>query len=158
MNGTVNCEGISIGGIPDGEDLKALAARGVRTIVDVREVVEAGEDGLAKAAEALGLKYLAAPVSKTSVDVRQIDRFREVVGSAANAPVHVFSTCGRRPAGVLCFLACARDGESVLEVFHRAKTYGCSIDKETGLKKFILDFYSSHRGDMLNNHFQHQPA
>ena len=107
-------------------------------------------------ARALGLNYLSIPISKRRVEIGQIDKFKEAVGNASNAPVYAFSRGGKRPVGVLCFLACAGLGESVLEVFHKAKTYGRAIDKEFALKKFILDFYSSRRGDMLNNHFKHQ--
>jgi len=158
MNGTVNCEGVSVGGVPHDEALRSLREQGIRTLVDAREPDEAAGDALEDEARALGLKYLRAPISRKRVDVHQIDTFRSLVADAANAPVYAFSSGGKRPAGVLCFLACARMGESVLEVFHKAQACGCSIDKEFALKHFILDFYSSHRGDMLNNHFQHHPA
>lgn len=158
MDSGITCEGVRVGGVPDGEALKALAGLGVKTLVDVREPGEGSGEALEAMARECGLAYLRMPISRKRVDVRQIDQFRDCVSNPANGPVYAFSTGGKRPAGVLCFLACARMGDSVLEVFHKAKQYGLAIDKEIGLKKFILDFYSSHRGDMLNNHFQHHPV
>lgn len=154
MDECTTCEGISVGGVPSDEGLKKLAESGVKTLLDAREEGEGGEDIGGKARE-LGLAYIRVPISRRKVDVAQIDRFRMAIADSAGGRIHAFSSGGKRPAGVLCFLACARMGDSVIEVFHKAKTCGCSIDKEFALKQFILDFYSSHRGDMLNNHFQH---
>lgn len=158
MESTITCEGVRIGGVPEEETLKNLASLGIKTLLDVREPGEGTDGEIEAKARELGLKYLHIPISKKRVDIGQIDQFKEAVTNPGNAPIYAFSAGGKRPAGVLCFLACARMGESVLEVFHKAKNYGCSIDKEFALKKFILDFYSSHRGDMLNNHFHHHPA
>jgi len=154
MDECTTCEGIGIGGVPSEEGLKQLVARGVKTLLDAREAGEGGGDISARARE-LGLNYIRVPISRRRVNVGQIDLFRQAVSDPANGKIHAFSAGGKRPAGVLCFLACARMGDSVIEVFHKAKTCGCAIDKEFALKKFILDFYSSHRGDMLNNYFQH---
>jgi len=155
MDSGITCEGVRVGGVPDGEALRELVRLGVKTLVDVRESGEGADEALEAMAVGLGLAYARMPISRRRVEVRQIDAFRDCISNPANAPVYAFSTGGKRPAGVLCFLACARMGDSVLEVFHKAKQYGLAIDKELGLKNFILDFYSSHRGDMLNNHFQH---
>ena len=158
MDGTITCEGVRIGGVPKDADLSALAEQGVKTLVDVRETDEAASDGLEAKAKTLGLRYLHVPISKRRVDIGQIDTFKAAIADAGKGHVYAFSSSGKRPAGILCFLACAREGDSVIEVFHKAKNCGCPIDKEFALKKFILDFYSSHRGDMLNNHFHHQPV
>jgi uncharacterized protein (TIGR01244 family) len=147
------CEGIGIGGVPSDEGLKRLVESGVKTLLDAREAWEGGADLEAKAS-ALGLRYIHAPISRSSVELDQIDRFKQAVSDPANGKVYAFSSAGARPAGALCFLACAETGDSIIEVFHKAKNCGCPIDKEFALKKFILDFYSSHRGDMLNNYFQ----
>lgn len=154
MDDCITCEGIGIGGVPNEEGLKALKANGVGTLLDTREDGEGGPD-VADMARELGFRYLRAPISKRRVDVDQIEFFKKAVSESGGRKVYAFSSSGKRPAGVLCFLACARVGDSVIEVFRRAKNCGCAIDKEFALKKFILDFYSSHRGDMLNNHFQH---
>ncbi|GFK94465.1 hypothetical protein NNJEOMEG_02310 [Fundidesulfovibrio magnetotacticus] len=162
MDGFITCEGVRVGGVPDGKALEQLAAQGVRTLVDAREEGEASGEDVAALAAGLGMTCLRMPISRRRVDVAQIERFRDCVQNPANAPVYAFSKGGKRPAGVLCFLACARMGDSVIEVFRRAKQYGLELERERGLKRFILDFYSSHRGDMLNNHFQkhfqHHPA
>lgn len=154
MDESTTCEGVGIGGVPSEDGLRKLAESGVKTLLDAREEGEGGSD-IADKARQLGLKYIRAPISRRRVDVDQIDRFKAAVSDASNGKIHAFSSGGKRPAGVLCFLACARMGDSVIEVFHKAKKCGCAIDKEFALKKFILDFYSSHRGDILNNHFQH---
>ncbi len=154
MDGYTSCEGIGVGGLPSAEDLKDLVGMGVKTLLDAREEGE-GDASLGALAQSLGMRYLRVPISRRRVDLGQIEQFRQAISDPANGKIHAFSSGGKRPAGVLCFLACARMGDSVIEVFHKAKKCGCSIDKEFALKKFILDFYSSHRGDMLNNYFQH---
>lgn len=154
MDGSIMCEGIGIGGVPNKESLKQLQEEGVGTLLDAREDGEGGPE-VSEMARELGLRYVRVPISRRRVDLGQVESFRKEVSDPANGKVYAFSGGGKRPAGVLCFLACARMGDSVIEVFHKAKKYGCAIDREFALKKFILDFYSSHRGDMLNNHFQH---
>lgn len=154
MDECTTCEGIGIGGVPSDEGLKQLVTEGVKTLLDAREEGE-GSDAIGDKARELGLRYIRVPISRRRVDLDQIDQFRKATSDPANGKMHAFSSGGKRPAGVLCFLACARMGDSVIEVFHKAKKCGCAIDKEFALKKFILDFYSSHRGDMLNNYFQH---
>lgn len=149
-----DCDGIGIGGVPGWDDLSRLHAEGVRTLIDVREGGEQGPDLAARAGE-MGFRYLRAPISRSKVNVEQIDRLRRAIADSDGGKVYAFSTGGKRAMGALCFLACARVGDSVIEVFHRARKFGLAIEKESALKKFILDFYSSHRGDMLNNHFQH---
>ncbi len=156
MNGCITCEDVVIGGVPSEDELSRLKRTGITTLVDVREDTRAGKD-VSRAAEALGLRYVSAPISREFVDVGQIDRFKQAVAGTRAETVYAFSTGGRRPLGALCFLSCAETGDSVIEVFQKAKEHGLSIDHEDGLKKFILDFYSSHRGDMLNNYFQHHP-
>lgn len=161
MQAVVTCEGVRIGGAPTAEHLAELRAQGVKTLVDVREQDEGASPSAARLramAEPLGFVYRNIPISKRRVDIAQIDAFKLAIRDPNNAPVYAFSQTGRRPAGVLCFLYCAKMGDSVLEVFRKAKGYGLAIDKELALKQFILDFYSSHRGDMLNNYFRHHPV
>lgn len=154
MGKSITCEGIMVGGVPDWDEAMRLHREGVRTLVDVREEVEQGPD-VAKLAGEVGMRYLRVPISRRKVDVEQIDRFRKAVSGSDGGKVYAFSSGGKRAMGAVCFLACAKVGDSVIEVFHKAQKLGLAIEKESALKKFILDFYSSHRGDMLNNHFQH---
>jgi len=154
MGECITCEGIGIGGVPSWDDLMKLHRDGVRTLIDVREDGEHGSD-TAKLAGEMGMRYLRAPISRRKVDVEQVERFRRAVSQSDGGKVYAFSTTGKRAMGAVCFLACAKMGDSVIEVFHKAKKFGLAIEKESALKKFILDFYSSHRGDMLNNYFQH---
>lgn len=158
MDRIMTCEGIGISGVPDDEGLRELAAKGVKTLVDTREGAEpGGADMMAKAAEH-GLDYVRIPISKKRLDKEQIERFRRTVLDADRAPVHIFSTGGKRPMGILCFLACAGRGESIFEVFRKAKSCGCSIDKEYALKNYIFDFYRANWPEIQLNYYSRQPG
>ena len=108
MDDSISCEGIRIGGVPKEQALETLAAQGIKTLVDVREPSEGAYKELEAKARELGLTYLHIPISKKRVDISQIDSFRDAVTNSGNAPIYAFSAGGKRPAGVLCFLACAR--------------------------------------------------
>lgn len=159
MDKIMTCEGIGISGVPDDAGLRELAATGVKTLVDTREAAElAGPDIAAKAA-ALGLGYVHIPISKKNLDKEQIERFRATVLEEKNAPVHAFSTAGKRPMGILCFLACASKGSSIIEIFRKAKQCGCCINKEYALKNYIYDFYRKNWPEIYENQFrQPRPA
>jgi uncharacterized protein (TIGR01244 family) len=157
MDQIMTCEGIGISGVPDDEGLRQLAAKGVRTLVDTRETAELAGAGMAAKATALGLGYVHIPISHKSLDKGQVERFRQVVLEAKNAPVHAFSTAGKRPLGILCFLACASTGESIIEIFRKAKKCGCCINKEYALKNYIYDFYRTNWPEILENHYR-QPG
>ena len=115
-------------------------------------------DVAARAAE-LGLAYVHIPISRKSLDREQIERFHAAVLAAGNAPVHAFSTAGKRPLGVLCFLACASKGDSIIEIFRKAKKCGCCINKEYALRNYVFDFYRKNWPEILENQFrQPRPA
>ncbi len=87
-------ENISFGGQPTLEDIKALAAKGVKTIINTRLP---GEDHgeltpeRAKAeSEALGMTYLHLPVStKEFSDESVAEVSRALSGAAADGPAFI---------------------------------------------------------------------
>lgn len=149
------CEGVGVSAVPDDAMLRRLAEAGVKTLVDTREASEISDQEVARKAGALGLAYVHLPISKSRVDDAQIEGFRRLAHDPGRLPLHAFSTGGRRPAGVLCFLACSRNGDSIIEIFRRARNHGCGIDQESALKKYIYAFYRQNWPDILDNFYKH---
>lgn len=87
------------GSQPEGTDYAALAAIGVKTIVDLQNDGDRSEPA---AAQRAGLKFLSVPMSSTSVpSTAQIDQFLRIVNDPVNQPVYVHCKGGRHRTGTL---------------------------------------------------------
>ena len=75
--------GLYAGGQPSPEDLAALVARGVRTIINLRAPSEAVEYDEAGHADQLGLRYISIPVAgPADVTAETAARFSHELGEA----------------------------------------------------------------------------
>lgn len=94
---------------PSEEDLRALAAAGVRAVLDLRRAGE-GEQALppeaeAKAARRSGLEYENLPIPADRLEDAMIDEFRDAVAALPH-PVFVHCASGKR-SGVLALIDAA---------------------------------------------------
>jgi len=87
------------GGRPKPEDLKALAALGVTTIIDLTDNSREYEQ---PAVEAAGLKYVNIPmVDKSYPSLEQVNEFMKVVNDPSTGKFFVHCAGGRHRTGVV---------------------------------------------------------
>lgn len=87
------------GGRPKEADLKALAAMGVKTIIDLTDNSREYEQ---PAAEAAGLRYINIPmVDKSYPSMAQMDEFLKVVNDPETGKFFVHCAGGRHRTGVV---------------------------------------------------------
>lgn len=87
------------GGRPKDEDLKTLAAMGIKTIIDLTDNSREYEQ---PAAEAAGLRYINIPmVDKSYPSIDQINEFLKVVDDPATGKFFVHCAGGRHRTGVV---------------------------------------------------------
>ncbi|MEW6732399.1 MAG: tyrosine-protein phosphatase [Acidobacteriota bacterium] len=87
------------GAQPDEEDFRALAALGIKTVINLREE---GKDFEAQAVSAAGMRYIHMPMSDSKLppDERAAE-FLKIVNDPANGPVFVHCAGGRHRTGVM---------------------------------------------------------
>ena len=87
------------GARPKDEDLKALAAMGVKTVIDLTDNSREYEQ---PAVEAAGLRYINIPmVDKSYPDMAQINEFLKVVDDPSTGKFFVHCAGGRHRTGVV---------------------------------------------------------
>jgi protein tyrosine/serine phosphatase len=87
------------GARPKDQDLKALAAMGVKTIIDLTDNSREYEQ---PAVEAAGLRYINIPmVDKSTPSMAQVDEFMKVVNDPETGEFFVHCAGGRHRTGVV---------------------------------------------------------
>jgi protein tyrosine/serine phosphatase len=115
------------GAQPKQEDYQALAALGIKTIIDLREDPEAYEK---PSAESLGMRYVNIPVvDKEAPQEAQIAEFLKLASDPATGKFYVHCAGGRHRTGIM-------------GAVYRFNFYGWNYDQVYAeMKQF--DFYSS---------------
>jgi len=121
--------GVSAAGALDRGDIEALAAAGVRTIVNNRpDGEDRGQLPAAEArriAEGVGIAYHHIPVTAASLSRADVDRFAAVLASAPT-PIVAHCRSGTRSA-LLWALARLRDGADPSTLVAEAARHGIDI-------------------------------
>ena len=87
------------GAQPQGDDFRALASIGVKTVIDLAAEGDPAEDAHAKAA---GMKFVRIPMTvHIAPTPAQISQFLTLVNDPANQPVYVHCIGGRHRTGVM---------------------------------------------------------
>jgi hypothetical protein len=91
---------ITIGAVPSQEDLEQLKELGYATLIDLRDEQERFGGAVAKAAESLGLHYLALPITREG-DLTLRSFIVDAINSGELAPI-VRELAGRFPGLARC--------------------------------------------------------
>ncbi|EED37656.1 MULTISPECIES: fused DSP-PTPase phosphatase/NAD kinase-like protein [Stenotrophomonas] len=93
--------GLYAGGQPSGTQLRALAAQGVRTVIDLRQPDEDRGFDEAGVAESLGLRYVRIPVAGADgLDAANLRAVHQALQQSAG-PVLLHCASGNRAGAVL---------------------------------------------------------
>src|SRR3989304_5097128 len=119
---------ISAGGQPTEDDLAALKAQGVKTIINLRRPGEQNQpldpQAEGQVAAGLGLAYVHIPVDPKNLDPKQADAVAAAIKAAASGGVYVHCAAGGR-ACTHALLSKAKDaGHSADHVFSQADQLG----------------------------------
>jgi adenylylsulfate kinase len=136
---------ITIGTVPDPQDLEQLWEIGYRTLVDVRSEDEKFGGFVERRARTLGLNYLSVPIDRSRMDFDDLVRFYRLVYDRGNAPAYVFSRFGKKPAAFLVLPEVLARHEPVLSVSRRASQLGFDLQGDLCLQSFLVELFNGNR-------------
>lgn len=106
--------GMFSAGQPDSDGIAAAAAAGVRTVINLRPVDEAGAAGVAEraAVAAAGMHYVTLPIAGAAdLDRTRVDTFARVLAAAqADGPVLIHCASGNRVGALVALQRAWIDG------------------------------------------------
>jgi uncharacterized protein (TIGR01244 family) len=141
-------ERVTIGGVPDREDLDQLKDLGYKTLIDLREETEKFGGLAKKTAEELGLKFIEIPIYRSGIKIEDVKKFYESVYARGSAPIYAFSRFGRKPlAFLLIFDGAARHEKGLVhKVIRKASEFGINLEGDIVLQEFLIELLAS--GDL----------
>ena len=101
FNASMPLPWLIVSGQPSEEQLSALRAAGLRTVIDVRDPMEPRGFDEAEAGEALGLKYVNVPVVSGAVHDGTMDRLLAAMRDARGTPTLLHCNSANRTGGPL---------------------------------------------------------
>ena len=129
------------GGQPHAQDYAALAAAGIKTIVNLTsDDAQPDEKALAEAA---GMKYFQIPMTTHQVPTpAQVAAFLGIVDDKADQPVYVHCVGGRHRTGVMTAIyRMTNDKWSAAQAFAEMKKYKFGADfLHAEFKDFVLGY------------------
>jgi len=139
VDATVGCAGATeVRAIP------ALAARGYRSVLNLRAASEAGAaiEQSRAAAMAAGIKFIHLPFDGGAPDVGVADAFIKAVTDKANQPVFINCGSANRVGALWLAKRMLVDGWDRAKAIEEAKMIGLS---SAALEKFALDYVAARR-------------
>lgn len=129
------------GAQPEGDDYAALAALGVKTVINLTS-----DDALAEEPDMVadaGMKYVAIPMTtRVPPTPEQLSRFLSVVNDAANQPVYVHCVGGKHRTGVMTAVyRMTQDAWTPEQAFGEMKQFKFGADfLHPEFKKFVYGY------------------
>ena len=136
---------VTIGGVPDSEDLTQLKELGYKTLIDLREEAEKFGGLVQERANNMGFRYIEIPINRSGIKMEDVNQFYHAVYEKGSAPIYAFSRFGRKPlAFLLLFDGVAnREEHLVHKIIRRASEFGINLDGDLILQEFLIELLSS---------------
>ena len=136
---------VTIGGVPDTEDLTQLKELGYKTLIDLREEVEKFGGLVIKRAKNMGFRYIEIPIHRSGINMEDVSQFYNAVYKKGSAPIYAFSRFGRKPlAFLLLFDGVAnREKHLIGKIIRRADEFGINLEGDVVLQVFLIELLSS---------------
>lgn len=139
VDATVACAGAT-----EPAAMAGLAARGFKTVINLREASEAGAliDESTKAAETAGLRYIHLPFNSSRPDEAVATKFLATIRNTSLQPVFIHCASGSRAGALWLIKRMLVDGWDEQKAVDEAVMIGMSSPT---LKQFALDYVAKHR-------------
>ncbi|MFC1849335.1 TusE/DsrC/DsvC family sulfur relay protein [candidate division CSSED10-310 bacterium] len=136
-------ERITIGVVPDSEDLKQLKDLGYKTLVDLRDEEEIFGGLVEKRALDLGLKYVKIPIYRDKITTEFVTQFYSCIYGKGSALIYCFSRFGKRPLAFLLLFDAVTQLKSLAWIYKEAAKFGLTFYGDIALQSFLINFYNT---------------
>src|SRR5579862_9293675 len=129
------------GAQPTNSGFKDLAALGIKTVVDLRDIGEHSQADEQKVVTDLGMRYVSIPMKGMSTPKDdQVAAVQALFNDATNGPVFVHCKRGADRTGmVIAVYRIAHDQWENKKALNEAKSYGMSFF-ERAIQHYVIDF------------------
>ncbi len=134
---------ITVGSVPDSEDLAQLKELGYKTIIDLRDEEEKFGGMVEKRSHAMGLRYIKIPIVREEIKMEDVTDFYHAIYEKGSAPIYAFSRFGKRPLAFLLLFEMVVKEEPLPTIFKKASRFGLNLEGDMPLRSFLSDFYNS---------------
>jgi len=136
-------ERITLGGVPDNEDLAQLKELGYKTLIDLRDEEEKFGGNVEKKSLALGFKYISIPMRREEIKNEDVTKFYEAAYEKGSAPLYCFSRFGKKPLAFLLLFEAVAKGDPLQVVYRKATTFALDLQGDLPLQAFLVNFYNA---------------
>lgn len=136
-------ERVTIGGVPDSEDLAQLKELGYKTLIDLRDEQEKFGGLVERKANSLGLRYVNVPIVRDEIQMENVLEFYRAVYEKGSAPIYAFSRFGKRPLALLLLFHAVLAKEPLNLIYRKASGFGLDLEGDLALRSFLVEFYNS---------------
>ena len=130
-------------GQPRVEQFAMLKAKGIKSVLNLRQPSEHRADEEKNAVEAAGMKYFNIPVVYAKPTDEQADEFLKITDDKANRPMLVHCTAAIRVGGFWLIRRVMRDGMSWDAALEEAHKVG--LKNAPHLEEFAKAYIASHK-------------
>jgi uncharacterized protein (TIGR01244 family) len=130
-------------GQPRMEHFAALKAKGVKSVLNLRQPSEHRADEEKAAVEAAGMKYFNIPVVFAQPTDQQADEFLKITDDKSNRPMLVHCTAAIRVGGFWLIRRVLRDGMNWDAALEEARKVG--LKNAPHLEEFAKAYIASHK-------------
>jgi uncharacterized protein (TIGR01244 family) len=136
---------VTIGEVPDREDLAQLKGLGYKTLIDLREETEKFGGLVKTTAGEMGFRFIEIPIYRSGIKIEDVKRFYQAIYEKGSAPIYAFSRFGRKPlAFLLIFDGVANQEKHLIhKVIRKASEFGINLQGDIVLQEFLIDLLSS---------------
>jgi protein tyrosine/serine phosphatase len=129
------------GAQPTNNGFKDLAERGIKTVVDLRDIGEHSQADEQKAVTDLGMRYVSIPMQGMSTPKdRQIAAVLALFNDVTSGPVFVHCKRGADRTGtVIAVYRMLHDGWDSKKALSEAKSYGMSVFQRA-MQRYVTEF------------------
>jgi tyrosine-protein phosphatase SIW14 len=129
------------GAQPTNSGFKDLAERGIKTVVDLRDIGEHSQADEQKAVTVLGMRYVSIPMQGMSTPKdKQIASVLNLLNDAASSPVFVHCKRGADRTGtVIALYRIIHDGWDSKRALSEAKSCGMSVFQRA-MQRYVTEY------------------
>lgn len=131
------------GGQPRVEHYVTLKAKGVKTVLNLRQPSEHRADEEKELVEAQGMKYFNIPVNYREPAAADVDAFLKITDDPANRPMFVHCTAAIRVGAFWAIRRVLRDGMTWEAALEEAKRVG--LVNAPHLEEFAQKYIAAHK-------------